>query len=87
MQDMKQMARQLGRNIRVARVMQGISQEKLAEKSGLHRTYIGMVERGEKNITLVNYGRIAGALGMNLYDLFSGIDAVFPRQKSSEPAS
>jgi len=71
---MNQIARRLGRIIRATRTMQGLSQSKLAEKTGVHRTYIGKVERGEENIILVNYARIAGALGMNLYELFSLFD-------------
>lgn len=63
----------IGRKIRMERVKQGISQEKLAEMSGLHRTYIGMVERGEKNITLLNYVRIASALNVPLHELTSGL--------------
>lgn len=63
----------IGRKIRVERVKQGISQEKLAEMSGLHRTYIGMVERGEKNITLLNYVRIASALNVPLHELTLGL--------------
>ncbi|ANT64110.1 MULTISPECIES: helix-turn-helix domain-containing protein [Prosthecochloris] len=52
----------LGRILRKARTSKGLSQEKLAELAGLHRTYIGMVERGEKNISLINYVRISLAL-------------------------
>jgi transcriptional regulator with XRE-family HTH domain len=63
----------IGRKIRVERVKQGISQEKLAEISGLHRTYIGMVERGEKNITLLNYVRIATALNVPLHEMTLGL--------------
>ena len=43
-----------GRNVQKYRKEQHLSQEKLAEYAGLHRTYIGMIERAEKNITLVN---------------------------------
>jgi transcriptional regulator with XRE-family HTH domain len=53
-------------NIKRLRREQGISQEALADKSGLHRTYIGAVERGERNITLLNANRIAEALGVKL---------------------
>lgn len=48
---------------------QGISQEKLGDLAGLHRTYIGMVERAEKNITLKNIEKIAKALNMESYQL------------------
>ena len=47
----------------------GLTQEKLGFKSGLHRTYIGMIERGEKNITLSNIKKIADALNINISKL------------------
>jgi transcriptional regulator with XRE-family HTH domain len=53
-------------NIKRLRREQGISQEALADKAGLHRTYIGAVERGERNITLLNANRIAEALSVKL---------------------
>jgi transcriptional regulator with XRE-family HTH domain len=58
-----------GRNVRKSRESQGLSQEQLATLSGLHRTYIGAVERGQRNITLVNAQRIAIALGLDLTEL------------------
>jgi transcriptional regulator with XRE-family HTH domain len=48
------------------RESRGLSQEKLAELAGIHRTYIGDVERGTRNIALVNMTRIAKALGTSL---------------------
>lgn len=59
-----------GKNVQRIRKEQGLSQEKLAEKANLHRTYIGMIERAEKNITLVNIGKIATALNTNIKSLF-----------------
>ncbi len=55
-------------NIKRIRLAKGISQEALADLAGLHRTYIGAVERGERNITLINANRIAEALGVKLSD-------------------
>ncbi len=52
----------MARNIRAQRAKAGLSQERLAEISGLHRTYIGGVERGERNITVLSLERIATAL-------------------------
>lgn len=52
----------VAKNIRERRLRLGLSQELLAEKSALHRTYIGAVERGERNITLLSLERIATAL-------------------------
>ena len=54
----------VGRRIKELRQKRGWSQEKLAEEAGLHRTYIGQVERGEKCIGVVNLFRIAEALGV-----------------------
>lgn len=58
-----------GQNVRTFRVEQGLSQEQLAEKAGLHRTYIGMIERAEKNITLCNIEKIALALNVDIKSL------------------
>lgn len=58
-----------GTNVQKFRKERNLSQEKLAEFAGLHRTYIGMIERAEKNITLCNMEKIAKALGVNICDL------------------
>ncbi len=50
-------------NIRRRRLELGLSQEAFAERAGVHRTYIGMLERGEKNVTIYNIEKIALALG------------------------
>jgi transcriptional regulator with XRE-family HTH domain len=49
-------------NVRRRRLQLGLSQEELAEAAGVHRTYVGMLERGEKNVTIYNIERIAIAL-------------------------
>jgi transcriptional regulator with XRE-family HTH domain len=56
-------------NVRKHRRLLEISQEELAYRANLHRTYIGMIERAEKNITLVNIEKIATALKVNIVDL------------------
>lgn len=61
---------QFGMKIKALRLAKGYSQEQLAERAFLHRTYIGMIERGEKNITLKNIYRLAVALGVSIKDLF-----------------
>jgi transcriptional regulator with XRE-family HTH domain len=58
-----------GENVKKHRRILNISQEELAHRAGLHRTYIGMIERAEKNITLVNIQKIADALKVNIEDL------------------
>jgi len=59
-----------GNRIRALRKQKGMSQEELAFKAGLHRTYIGMIERAEKNITLLNIQKIAQALEIPVKELF-----------------
>ncbi len=51
-------------NVRSHRRRLGLSQEELAERAKVHRTYVGMIERGEKNVTIYNIERIADALGI-----------------------
>jgi transcriptional regulator with XRE-family HTH domain len=63
-----------GQKVREERQKQGLSQEDLAEKAGVHRTYIGMIERAEKNITLINIEKIANALGIPIDELLKGIN-------------
>jgi len=60
---------QFGQKVREERMKRGLSQEEFAEKVGVHRTYIGMIERAEKNITLENIEKIAKALKMKVSDL------------------
>lgn len=52
-------------NVRRRRLELGLSQEELAERAGIHRTYVGMLERGEKNVTIYNIERIAAALNVS----------------------
>lgn len=60
-----------GHRVREARVRRGWSQEALAEHAGLHRTYIGSVERGERNVSLRNIYALADALGVAPTDLLA----------------
>ena len=60
-----------GRNVQSARQALGISQEELAFRAGLHRTYIGMIERAERSISLQNAKKVADALNMKLDTLLN----------------
>lgn len=62
-----------GERVRELRLAKNLSQEKLADLAGVHRTYIGMIERAEKNITLRNIQKIAKALNVEKSELFKGI--------------
>jgi transcriptional regulator with XRE-family HTH domain len=77
MKETKSLLVKLGHNIRAERFRNGYSQEELSEKSGLHRTYIGVVERGEKNITIFSCSKIARALNINLSDLIRKAESQF----------
>jgi transcriptional regulator with XRE-family HTH domain len=62
--------KQFGKRVKDLRQAKGISQEELAELSGFHRNYIGMLERGERNISLKNITVIAKTFKMSVRDLF-----------------
>jgi len=67
--DSKNIIEIFGENVQKYRKEKQISQEKLAELAGVHRTYVGMIERAEKNITLRNMEKIAKALDVKIKDL------------------
>lgn len=67
----KQIVIKFGQRVRKERIKQGLSQEELATRAGVHRTYIGMIERAEKNITLENIEKLCKALNLKLQDIFS----------------
>lgn len=66
--------RALGHRIRALRARKGWSQEYLADRSGLHRTYISSVEQGNRNLAALNLRGLARAFGIPLSKLFAGID-------------
>jgi len=66
----KRVLQAFGRRVRQLRSERGWSQERLAEECGLHRTYVGGIERGERNVSLVNIEKIASALGVSIAELF-----------------
>lgn len=65
----KQILVRFGKKVQAARLKLQLSQEALAERAGVHRTYIGMIERAEKNITLVNIEKLSRALNVKITDL------------------
>lgn len=70
----KQLVRILSKNIRRLRREQGFSQEELSELCGLHRTYVGSVERGERNVTLSTLEAFSDALGVSVPQLLTEKD-------------
>ncbi|AEV32444.1 putative transcriptional regulator [Owenweeksia hongkongensis DSM 17368] len=60
-----------GKSLRDRRIKKNLSQEKLAAEAGLHRTYIGALERGEKNVSLLNLKRLADTFGIELHELLN----------------
>lgn len=72
---MSDITRILGKRIRNYRTAKGWSQEKLAQISGCHPTYIGQIERGEKNATIESIEKISAALDVSLSKLFEKLGA------------
>ena len=66
----KKLLKQFGDRVRSLRTARGLTQEKLAELTGFHRTYIGMIERGERNISLANIGIFAETFSLSVAELF-----------------
>lgn len=66
--------KKFGQKIKELRMRMGLSQEALAERAFVHRTYIGMIERAEKNITLSNIKKIAKALNVSISELFEDVE-------------
>jgi transcriptional regulator with XRE-family HTH domain len=69
----KDILRRFGERVRALRKAEGLSQEAFADRCGLDRTYLGGVERGERNLALRNIGVIARALGMSISKLMKGV--------------
>ncbi|MBK7642805.1 MAG: helix-turn-helix transcriptional regulator [Planctomycetes bacterium] len=74
--------RRFGQRLRALRQAAALSQEELAERAGLHRTYVGGIERGERNLGLNNVFRIAAALRVAPQELFTESAIAHPRAKS-----
>lgn len=77
---MSEIAKHIGRRIRNYRIQNKYSQEKLAELSGCHPTYIGQIERGEKNATIESIEKISSALNISMSVLFEKLDTEQPSE-------
>ncbi len=73
--DARPIQQAFGEAIRARRTSLGLSQERLAELAGLHRTYVGDIERGERNVSLVNIERLAAALDIRIAPLMGDTEA------------
>lgn len=69
----KTLRTRFGKRVRDLRKQKSWSQEELADKVGLHRTYIGTIERGEQNVSIDNIEKVAKTLGVSLEQLFKGL--------------
>ena len=78
----KTLIRVFASNVRTLRHTKGVSQEQLALTCGLHRTYIGSVERGERNVTLSTLEVLASALGVSVPQLLTP-----PRKRDDDPTT
>lgn len=67
----KELKTNFGNRVRRLRHAKGLSQEALAQEAGLDRTYVGGIERGERNVSLVNIKKLADALGVPMVELFA----------------
>lgn len=81
---MSGLVEKVGERIRRLRKEKGLSQERLAERSGLHTNYIGQVERGEKNLTLETLEKIVLGLDISLEELFRFLDPMKHRDALGE---
>ena len=70
----EQLARTFGATVRRLRETKGVSQEEFAYQCGLHRTYMGLIERGEHVASIYTVQRIAQGLNMTMYDLFKNVE-------------
>lgn len=84
---MSKLAAEIGQRIRNYRLDHKISQEELAEKCGLHATYIGQIERGEKNATIESISKIASGLSVPMSTLFEKLDSCSNDNKPNYPLS
>ncbi len=72
--DSEALLKELGTTVRRLRAERGFSQESFASATGLHRTYMGGIERGERNVGVVNLWQIAATLDMSLSEFFAEVE-------------
>ncbi len=68
--ELQKVRKKFGQRVRTLRKEHGYSQEEFAYECGVHRTYMGDVERGERNVSIDNIARIAKSLGLKIHELF-----------------
>ena len=85
---MQEIVKALGQRIRELRLKQGYSQEDFADHCGVHRTFMGTIERGETNLSFLNLVKVSEGLGITLSELLSGLEkrAAQPAHRPSQPA-
>lgn len=81
---MSTISENVGKRLRIRRIELGYSQELTSEKAGLHPTYIGQVERGEKNLTIESLEKICNALEYPMEDLFFKINSFEPQNVTAQ---
>ena len=74
---MEEFSKNIGKKVRLARTQANLSQEELAEKASVHRTFIGMVERGERNISVYALYKILSAMNISMDKFFAEKDNFF----------
>ena len=86
---MNDLLKRLGKQVQRLRIAKGWSQEEFAHTCGLHRTYVGQIERAEKNISFENLTKLSSALGITLAELLSGLEggSASPKHRDFEAAS
>jgi transcriptional regulator with XRE-family HTH domain len=72
-----------GRRVRELRQEQGFSQESFADKCGVHRTFMGTIERGESNLSFQNIAKVAETLGVSLSTLFADLESAAKKPGAS----
>jgi len=75
-----------GRRVRELRQEQGFSQESFADKCGVHRTFMGTIERGESNLSFQNIVKVAETLGVSLSVLFTDLESAVRKRGGAAPA-